>query len=426
MPKKSKKEWKPIALVEMPWWQKGLIGSVTAFLPFFIFVILPMMARNHIVNKMKLSEDLILNPPIIINLVKSGEATSTIRLALGGVTFQVPRSMTPVELTSNSVVFRQSPRRDDRTLSIQVRPRAPEVDLGNDFNIGRLFMPSDTFSYMTTALYATWHPVRMMCKATLLASQGVSSRFFEALWAGRHTGYIFPTPANSGYIGRIFGANPGPYVEFSYYDEVHPVTLRQWVNLAMEIRLKGDPDPKVSENQPSPIPLAETLERIREGRGDNGEVVETSLNQYFSTGNASWALPLANILSREGFLHEIIEFQRTFSGAVRNDEQLKRLWSKVLDDSLKSILKIDIDTHLQQNLLMATFKNSGRFALKNIQMKITLFASDTERSFTQTLFREGTLQAGGEETLQIPPPEGMTVRGVQTIAFNVETLEVVD
>lgn len=423
--KRAKKEWKPVAEVTMPWWKKTLIAAGSAFVPFFIFVLIPVLTRNHIINTMKIGENLINNPPEEFNLVATGEAPPCYTINCRGVSFAIPRTMVPVRISRDSVIFRKSPRPIARTLAFTRSKFPPPVNI-ESLGLLRFFVAKDALEYLQESLSANWHPIRLMCKANLISSQGITSRIFQTSFDLDHLAYVFPTKGNSGYIGRIFSHRGAGYTEFGYFDETTPVSLRDWTNIARTINFETDNGQPDAEQLQGPA-LANFVEQAKLGKMFDYSIIEASLNQYFATGSETWILPIAYVMGRQGYLRELIEMQREAVSNIRDDAGLRAHWNAILEDVLRSILKIEVDPHQTQNSLVMTCTNTGRLALNHLVLRLTMVYPDgNEKQFKQTLFQEGTLQAGAAVNLEFPPPDGFSVRGVKSISVAVDEVEVVD
>lgn len=423
--KKGKKEWKPVVESTMPWWKKTLIAAGLAFFPFLLGVILPIVTRNHIIKNMKIGEDLVNNPPEEFNLVSTAEPASSYQVICRGVGFNIPRTMVPVRVNPESVIFRRSPRPIARTLAFTRQKFPPPVNTAS-LGLLRFFIAEEGRTYLEDALYATWHPIRLMCKANLISSQGITSRIFKTQFDDDHTAYVFPTKGNSGYIGRIFSQRGTGYTEMAYFDETTAVTLRDWTNIAKEVDFAPVTGGAEAEKLQGPA-LAEFVEQAKLGKMFDHVIIETALNQYFATGSESWIIPLAYVMGRQGYLRELIEMQREAVGSIKDDPGLRAHWNQILEETLQTILQIEVDPHLTQNLLVMTCANKGRFALRQLVLRLTLVYPDgVEKQFKQTLFLQGTLQAGSANNLEFPPPEGFSVRGVKAIHVAVDEVEVVD
>jgi len=425
MAKKQKKEWAPEEVVPWPLWKKALLTAILAFIPFFFGVILPMVTINHIVTKMKLAEEILLGKPDPIHMVYTAEPPPSMLLRMGVLQARVPRGWMPVQVGRSHVLLRQSPRRVARSIFLQAWPETPPVDLSSVWLFG-LFIPDEPVQYFDTILWSTWHPVRLMCKANFLVSQGIAARFFEALMDDKHRAFVFPTPGNTGYTGRSFQTKHHMSGECSYFDEVHAVTLRDWVNLAMGLKFLPPVGSTGNKADTVKTPLEELLRRSA-ANGSPWEIVEESLNGYFATGSSSWMLPLTRVMAQQDYIPEAISFIRRYSPDARGTD-LAPQWNELLNTIVSGLIKVDLEPHLQLNKFVCHIENTSRLPLRNLrlQFSLTLRIIDGEhfRTFTRTFFHEGQLRPGLTESIEVTPPHGIFIHGAKNLAYQIEYVEV--
>ncbi|MFZ5953151.1 MAG: hypothetical protein ACOYXC_20780, partial [Candidatus Rifleibacteriota bacterium] len=107
---KKKKNWQ-VEEEGMSPLQKGLIIAVVSFIPFFFFILLPVLARDHFVKNLKIPPDIFLNPPQEISLVKTTDVGETFKILINGVEFKVPITFTPVKIGPNFIELASGARR---------------------------------------------------------------------------------------------------------------------------------------------------------------------------------------------------------------------------------------------------------------------------------------------------------------------------
>lgn len=421
---KKVREWKVEEKKVSPV-KKVIVTSVVAFVPFLLFILLPYLVKNHIVDKMKLSEDLILAPPEHVSLVATGDVPPTMKIVMNGFTFHIPKTYTPVRVMPNVAVFRINARRISRTISIAARKSQPMLSLEESGMI-QWFMPSEPLDFLETILYASYHPVRMLCKAHFFASEGISSKVFETSWDTNHRAYIFPTSGGSGYVGRIFRINGDGYYEFSMVDEVEAVTLREWVDLAMKLKPPASYVPQADDPGNNWASMTQTA-ALAEKNGTNlDSAIETSLNRYYATGNRTWLYPIAIAMEKRGYYHELIQFYRSIIRWANQDPRHLTIWNELFERTIPQVLKIEVDPHLNLNQVNIYFKNVSDFAIRRVVLKITLSGKEGDRSFEKLVLDNDSLLPGVEKMFVIEPPPDCFMRTTKSITARVIDMEISD
>jgi hypothetical protein len=425
MAKKAAKDWKKQE--EEAHWsplQIGLLTAAISFIPFFFFILLPILTRNHLVDRMKIPMELLVHVPQEIALESKIEMPPMLRFSILDVHFQVPRTYTPTFLTANRAVFRKDARRISRTIAMGVLPKEPPLAFTR-FGLMGWFMPTSMRRFLETALRATWHPVYLSCKAQLFAIEGISNQIFEARWDQHYRGFIFPTSGNTGYLGRVFRTNGEGYFEFLAHDQVEPIKLQPWIDLAYRIR------PPLEVAMPLPdgpraIPsLAETLALAKQDEKES-LAVEVSLKEFFLSGKPMWVIPIALVAGKRGFFRETIEFYRRFAPELKFQKAELSMFEEVFDASLAKIVKLDIDPHLNQNLLTVYLENLSDAVIRHLRLKITLQEGGQTRSFHATILSTESLHGRVSKEVEISPPPGFLVRNASGISWRVEDLEITD
>ncbi|HEY9072357.1 MAG TPA: hypothetical protein VIV61_19000 [Candidatus Ozemobacteraceae bacterium] len=419
---KKAREWK-VEEKRLSPIQKAALFGVVAFIPFFIFILLPYLVRQHIVEKLKLAEELIVAPPEHVSLVSTGEVPPTFRVVIRGFTFQIPKIYTPVRVLPNVAVFRINPRRISRTISIAALKQPPSLAL-NESGLIQWFMPDDPLAFLDTMLYASYHPIRMMCKAHFYVGEGIGGKVFETSWDANHRAYVFPTPGGSGYIGRIYRTNGDGYYEFAMTDEVDGVTLREWIDLAIKIKPPFADGTPVQDMASRGASLARALSLVEQGGSGLTEAVELSMNQYYATHTNGWLLPIAMAMEKRGYYHELIQFYRDNAQKAREDSQQLALWRDLFERTLPQIINIDVDPHLNQNQIDLYCKNKSEFAIRNVKVTLTLSGKEGDRTFDTLLLSNDTLHPGNEKVIAVEPPPKLLVRNAQSISARITDLEI--
>lgn len=405
--------------------QKVILSALVAFIPFFFLILLPLLTRNHLITTMRIPPEVLLGTPLRLNMGLSEDPQPTLALQMNGVKFQIPRNFTPVGFGNNVVTFRNNPRRISRTISISVQKEPPRLDLRTSGIIG-LFMPSDLRPFLEKSLWATWHPVHLYCKAEFLVTQGIGGSFFITDWDAHHSGFVFPTPGNTGYLARIFSDAEDRYIEVAYFDETDPVKLANWVDVAVRVK---PPFESGETPAPAPAPRAPSLAAMI-GQVANEETapfaMQDSLNQFFQTGSASWLLPCGLLMENRLFFRETIDLCKKALPRVKEDKQMTALWRDLFDRAVKQILKLDIDPHLDLDQVLIYGKNLSQFPVRRIRLRITCLDAAGERTFSAMIQEAGTMQPQDEKTYKVVTKPGFLSGKLQGISLSVEDLEVGD
>ncbi|RCK81703.1 MAG: hypothetical protein OZSIB_0837 [Candidatus Ozemobacter sibiricus] len=404
--------------------QKIMLLSAAAFVPFFLFILLPLLTRNHLITTLKLPPEVLLASPLTLRMAPSGDPTPTMRLTLDGVTIQIPRAFTPVIIQPRMVTFRNNPRRISRTISMSVASHVPRLDLKNSGAIS-LFVPDDMRDFLEVILWATWHPIRLYCKAQFFVTQGIAGSFFRTDWDAHHTGFVFPTPGNTGYLARIFAADRSRYIEFAMFDETDPVKLDRWTDVAITLQPPPPAGAAATAAPPSgpPLSLATNI-----GLATNEEaaptVLQDCLNEYFRTGSASWLLPVGLVMEDRGFYRDTIALCKQALPRMQERPQELALWSDLFERSVKKILKIEVDPHLELDQVNVYIRNLSKFPVRRIRLSITCADATGERQFTTTVQESGWMQAEDEKIYHVATRPGFLSRRIQGMSWKVEDLEI--
>ncbi len=421
---KKKKSWQ-VEEEGMSPIQKGIIVSLVSFIPFFFFILLPVLARDHFVKKLKIPPEVFLSAPEEINLVKTGEIGETFKLMINGVEFKVPVGFTPIRIGQNLIEFSKDSRRLSEKVSI-ISLKEPKKIEYTSTGFAGWFMPKTVLSFMQTILRATWHPVRLMFKAQFFASEGIASKVFEARWDAHHRGFIFPTPGGAGYIGRVFRTNGPGYFEFSLVDQVNPVTLQQWVNLAMKIKPPGENEEEADPYAPAFFNL-ETMQKQALDPDRQVEVLSRSLNEYFRTERVMWLIPVALVMRERGFHSQVIELHRSYLNAFPIGSPLKNTWNEILDQTVNNTLKLEIDPSLRKKELKIYLTNLTDRQISHILIKLIVkYPDGTEKSFFSHLLQQERLFEKQERELLTSVPDDISVNEADKIDYRIMQIDFVE
>lgn len=424
MAKKGTRKNKSIQeqIENLPTWAKAMIVGVISFIPFFFLVLLPLITRDHYVKTLKLPEEIFLSSPQLINLVSTGEVAATYKVNINGVEFKIPESYTPFKILGDSVEFSIEPRREARRIAITGQTQSRDIEFSKT-GFAQLFMPSSLQSFLQVILRANWHPVRLMFKAQFFASEGINGKIFEARWDAHHRGFIFPTAGEKGYLGRIFRTNQPGYFEFSFVDPVSPVTLREWVNLAMKIKPPAEKSELPDPYAPGGISQV-TLSEMAEQTDKEAEVLGTSLSEFFRTRQPGWLIPVARVMENRKYHSELIELHKQYLNVFASDSPLRNTWNEIFDRATSKMLKIEIDPNLGLREVNVHFQNLTELEVTQIWLRITVKSTTTgEKSFLAPLLPHGRLFGNQEKQLVIKAPDHISLSDSESIEHRITQIE---
>lgn len=402
--------------------QKGLLICILSFIPLFLFVLLPLLARHYYVKALKIPEELFLSAPELIELSKTAETEPTYKVIINNVEFKIPNSFSPVNIDINQMEFRNNPKRFGRNIRIKSFTEAQKIEYSS-IGFARWFMPSSVLKFMQKILRANWHPARLMFKAQFYAHEGITSKIFEARWDLHHRGFIFPAHAKKGYNGRIFRTNDSGYFEFSVTDEICPVSLEEWINMAMKIK---PPNTTASSTAPITPPLQQLI------RDSNDElnaprVLGQALSQFHYTKEPQWLIAVGKILETRGFYAEVVSMHRKFLNQFVKLPEHKDAWNRMLDHTASKILAIEIDPVLETKELNLYCKNLTDSHVGQITIQIIAHYQDgSEKSFITSLLDHGRLFENQERKVRVTTPQETSSLGINKISYKIMQLDFIE
>jgi hypothetical protein len=405
--------------------QKGIIVSLLAFIPFFFFILLPVLARDHFVEKLKIPPEIFLSPPHKIDLVQTTPVGQTFKVRISGVEFKIPVEYTPIKIKENYIQFSCDPLRLTKKISAISLEEARKIDYTST-GFARWFMPDNVFDFLQVILRATWHPIRLMFKAQFFASEGIASKIFEARWSAHFRGFIFPAPSQRGYVGRIFRTNGPGYFEFAMQDEINPVTLQQWVSLAMKIK-----PPTEDEEYPDPYaPAFYNLKMQKElalKPERQVEVLSRCLNQFFRTEKPMWLIPVAVVMKQRGFNAQVMDMHKQYLNKFPIGSPLKDTWNEILDQTVAGSLEIKIDPSLNAQLLKVHCKNLTERQINQILIKIKLeYKNGRNNSFIKKLLVNQRLFELQTKDIVIEAPADISLINLENIDYRIMQIDFVE
>lgn len=417
---KKKKKWQEDDSLSRR--KKILIIAITTFIPFLLFIILPLLARDHYSKTLKLPPEVFLKAPEMINLVKTGEVGAVYKVLINETEFKIPEAFTPIKISKDRIDFKPSPRREARQITILAQQQARTITY-TKAGFARWFMPTSTLEYLQTILRATWHPIRLIFKAQFFATEGITGRIFEARWDAHHRGFIFPVSGDKGYLGRIFCTNRPGYLEFMIVDTVAPVSLREWVNLAMRIKA---PSALASATLPL-LSGTNSIESLMEKAAlpeREPEILSVGLTAFFHTQNPGWLIPVAMVMENRGFFAELIELHQQFIDQFEIDSPYKATWDQMFNRALSKIIKLEIDQQLHKRELSISCLNLTHLEINQVLLKFKIKSRISgEKDFTSSLLRHGRLYEKQEKSVIIKAPEDISLADAESIDYQILRLD---
>ncbi len=419
--KNAKKAWQPEEVRTLSPFQKFLIAAILSFVPFFFGIALPLLARDHYVKMLKIPAELFLGAPEKINLVNTGEVGATYKVDIHGFEFKIPEKYTPSRINDFSAEFRAEPRREARYIYALAEPHPRSINFSAT-GIARWFIPSEMSRFLPLILHASWHPIRLMFKAQFFSSEGLSSKVFEANWDLNHRAYIFPTPGEKGYLGRGFSIDHTSYFEFLLVDTVHPVTLREWVNLAMKIKppdLSQKPDGK----QNTPAPSLETLIEHAQHPNRENRAISESLSMFYRTQSPEWLIPVAMVMQNREFYPDLIDLHKQYLSRFPVDSPHKTVWNEVLDNAVAKIIKMEIDPQPGLRELNVYCKNLTNLDIGQVWARIDIKNESGEKSFMAPVLSQGRLFSNDEKHMYVKAPDDINLGPNPEISYRIMQID---
>ena len=415
--------------------QKIVIWSLVVLFPVTIFIIIPLICRNHFVQTLKISEDVFLSAPEYINLVNTDEQLKELhkevgpcyRIKINGYTFAIPEKFTPSKIDFNEAEFRIKSRSEGRYIYLHSERRTRTLNFSSN-GITKWFLPNETRKLLPIILNATWHPFRLMFKAQFFASEGITSKIFQSKWDKNHIGYIFPTPGNEGYLGRIFRMNDAGTVEFLISDSVDPVMLREWVNVAMMIQTPSPSDDEaigdesIDDNEKSLFSLDDLILKATD-QSQQIYTLSIALNEFYRLKEPEWLIPVAIIMQERGFFPEVLDLIEQNKSSFKNP-QYQAKWNELLDKAVAESITIEADPVQNVRELNLYCKNLTDLTINQVTLNIEVTSNlGVTKSFDVSLLKQSSLRSKEEKQIQVKCPDNISLSDFAKISHRVTSLE---
>ncbi|MDD3000473.1 MAG: hypothetical protein PHF29_01825 [Candidatus Riflebacteria bacterium] len=416
--KAPKKQWKPDERFALTRLQKALIGTFLISVPLFFFIILPIIARNHFSNFLKIPPEIFLTTPQKIVIKDSGTIGSIYKLNINGYEFSIPQRFTPSKINENGIDLTDSTRSDCRHIYLSSDMEQRTIKFSK-IGIGRWFMPNKANDFMDIILNANWHPVRLMFKAQFYAHEGLNSKVYESNFGKIHKGYIYPSAGQKGFIARVFNTQGPGYFDFHIKDPVNPPTLKEWINYASKILPLENIQDKPIQTLKSEYDLESLIDLAIKAENES-EILSVSLNEYFRTKSPEWLIPVAQIMLNREYFPDLIDLHQQYTNSFEQNPELSKKWENIKDRAVEKILKIDIDSYDRLRELNIFCKNLTKLEIEELLIKITVTnALGKEKSFNSSLITAGRILPSLEKKVIVKVPEDITLVNAQKITAKV-------
>lgn len=359
----------------------------------------------------------------------STEPDNCYKVIINGYSFLIPNEFTPSRIDHDYVEFRQKPRGEGRYIAIKAERRTRTIAF-NVNSLTRLFIPTEARNLIPLILNATWHPVRLWFKAEFYASQGITGKIFTSKWDMTHVGYIFPNHNKEGYMARIFNMKGDGTVEFEMSDSVFPVTLREWVNVAMKIATPLPKESEVIDNQQEDDIEREIIQRkelldLANNEFTYTEAISRGLNEYFRRNkDPKWLMPVAKVMQHRGFYPDVLALINYHKNSLSKDSKFAKEWDDLIDDAVEESVAILIDPQQGIRELNVYCKNKTKLDINQVELHFNITSNiGLKQEFTTTLLDQTSIRAEEEKHLLVKVPEEISLANAAYINFRVTKLE---
>ena len=422
--KKTKVKYHPRPPQPLTKFQKGLIALGISLIPMTIFVFVPLYCRNYFIKELKLPEEIFLSAPEHVDLVNTADVGPCYRVKINGYSFAIPLKFTPSKVDYDGAEFRVKSRSEGRYIAIRAERRTRTINFKAQ-GITHWFLPKETRKFMPIILNATWHPIRLMFKAQFYAFEGITSKIFTSNWDTHHRGYIFPTTRNEGYLGRVYRTNADGTFEFLMSDSVFPVTLRDWVNMAMKVQT---PTPNEIELQDEEIhdesvSSFEDLMEMANGPEMEPTVIGYGLNEFYRTKNSEWLIPVGKVMQERGFFPDVLDLIHTYRADISANSQYNK-WDDLLQKCVSESIAMEIDPQLTGLRELNVYcRNLTDLDLTQVTIEVEVTSNiGLKQSFSADILDNQFIRSKEEKTLQVKVPSDISLANSAGITYKVTNL----
>lgn len=405
--------------------KKNLIWSLLIIVfVLILFIVVPIVSRNYFVQSLKISENIFVSAPENIKLVSTSEVGVCYPVKINGYTFHIPERFTPTKITSNAAEFRMTSHSSGRYIYVHAEKQTKRMNFKSN-GITRWFLPTEMRKILPLILNSDWHPIRLMYKYQIYASEGINSKIFQTNWNQNHKGYIFPCPGNEGYLGRIFRMDGDGTVDFLISDGITPVSLREWVNIAMKLETPQKGEKKVADNSkaPSQYSLDDIIAKA-EKPNNQRKTLEIGLTEFYRTNSPEWLIPVAIVMQKRGFYPEVLELINQYQSRFEEDTKYLPKWNELLDKAISECISIEVDPITNLKELNIYLKNLTHLDIKQVAIDVEITSGfGTKQSFAPTLLNQNTLRSKEEKQLKIRCPHDFNLSEASKIEHRITKIE---
>ncbi len=408
---------------------------VVSLILFIVIVVFTIKAyQKYFVDTLKISREVFLSTPQLISLENNNQLNKNAvdpigpcyTFTINGYTFAIPESFTPVKIDYNSAEFRKRSKLGGIYIFLRAEPKTKTIYF-NSKGIYKWFLPREMRYFMPLVLNSTIHPIRLMFKAQLFASEGISSLIFKAYWDKNHIGYIFPTPGKEGYFARIFrmDKNNGGTVEFILSNSIEPVPLTDWVDYAKKIKMSMlDADSISNLSQESSIYSLDDLIEQASDDTQQRKTLSIGLSEFFRTKNAEWLIPVAIVMQNRGFFPEVLDLIEDYKTEFDEESKYYSKWNEIIDKAVADSVAIEIDPLINLKEMNIYCKNLTDFDIEKLKLNISVISKfGNVQSFNISLLSQSSLLSRDEKKLIIKCPADISLSNAAEIKYRVTNLE---
>lgn len=419
----QKKHWQPrkMGLTNK---QKISLCLCLIFIPLFVYIILPILARRHFCNYLQLPPEVFLSEPKTFGLIRQNSTPigPSYNLTINGFEFNIPNHYTPSNISENSIDLTYSSNPNARLIHIYT-----DIDDKNfnftSFGISRWFMPSNPAVYMNIILHATWHPIRLMYKSQFYANEGINTQIYETYLPNDYRAYIYALPGQNGYTSRIYNAYGAGFIEFSIKDSVNRPSLQEWVNYASYIKTFKKTSDVPKKDAKTEYNLDDLIILSQKGQNESN-VLSICLSEYFRTKSPEWIIPVAYIMKNREYYIDLNDLYNQFAEKFPQNSTEKAQWDSIIEEAVNKIVHIEIDPTDRVRELNIFCKNLTELEIEDIIVEITIVNHlGKSRSFKSSLTKEvGNILPELEKNIHIRPPDDMNLTNAQKISCKVDKI----
>lgn len=391
------------------------LASTFAFVPVFFLFLLPMLSRNHFANEVSVPPEVFLSAPSRLILSDIELLQDTFRVIFNDTSFAIPNDFTPVYISKEKIKFRNHHNRLGRTISIRFFEQTDQINFnGSDFV--SFFIPPEPFEALNTIFSSTWHPVRLMIKAHIYRQMRLASPPMVTEWGTKNPGFIFLLPERTGYRAKIFDRNKDGHIEFKVSDDGSPVSLRDWMAIAMAV------DPQHGSAVIEDLSTINEILQTSSYQSCFNNIVTNCLQAWHHTQETGYLLPVAQIMQQRGFYSDLIRLYE-MHGISIDCHQEQELWNSMISKTTSEIFRIEIEPVLLQKKLDFHLTNISNFIIDNLELKVNLsYNNGTEDSFDTSLTGQGRIFDNSKREIRVRAPENIELTNISEINYKVTAL----